>query len=428
MADIKPFRGYIYNTEKIKDIAKVLAPPYDVISPKMQDFLYKKSDFNVVRLILAKEESEKGKFENKYKRAKSFFEEFTRRNILVKDSLPSIYAYNQEYSVQGKKKNRTGFIALIKLQDPEKSKVLPHEHTFEGPKKDRLMLMREVKANLSPIFSIFADGRGSIVSILKKETKKSPIFDVYYEDIRQRLWRISDPILISDIKKAMKGKQIFIADGHHRYETALAFRQEMREGSQTKQGEQPYDYVMMYFAGMDEAKLTILATHRVIKDTGGLRKENIKDLLAKHFKIKEFRNFSEMYRAQENSKKQFILGMYAGGDAYFLLELKDALDADKMIKTDKSMEWRRLDVTLLHHFVLRHILKIKEKGDNIIYLREPELAVEKVKNNGYKVAFFLKPTRLKQVKKIAQIGEKMPHKSTYFYPKLLSGAVINKFD
>lgn len=427
MADIKPFRGYIYNTEKIKDIAKILAPPYDVISPKMQDSLYKRSDFNVVRLILAKEESGKGKFENKYKKAKSFFEEFIRENILVRDSLPSIYMYDQEYSVQGKKKNRTGFIALIKLQDPEKSKVLPHEHTFEGPKKDRLMLMREAKANSSSIFSIFADDRGSITSILQKEIKRSPIFDVYYEDIRQRLWRISDPKLISDIKAAMKGKQIFIADGHHRYETALTFRQEMRKGSQ-EQGERPFDYVMMYFASMDEAKLTILATHRVIKDTGGLRKENIKNLLAKHFVIKEFKNFNEMCRAQENSKKQFIFGMYAGGDTYFLLELKDISDTDKMIKTDKSMEWRRLDVTLLHYFILQHILKIKEKKDNIIYLRESELAVEKIKNSGYELAFFLKPTKLEQVKKIAQIGEKMPYKSTYFYPKLLSGTVINKFD
>lgn len=428
MACIKPFRGYIYNTEEVKDIAKVLAPPYDVISPGIQDALYKRDEFNVVRLILGKEDPGDNSAENKYKRAKTYLEGLIKKEILIRDELPCIYVYDQEYVTPAGKKNRIGFIALMKLEDPKDSKVLAHERTFMHPKRDRLRLIRQVRANLSCIFSIFVDDKNKITHTLEKETKSKPIFDVYYEDVRQRLWRISDSKVISDIKEAMKEKQIFIADGHHRYETALAFRNEMRLKAKEDLKELPYDYVMMYFASLDEAKLTILATHRVIKDVGSLTKKDIISLVQKYFKIKEFKGLKDMNAAQESSSARFSCGMYCGDGFFYLLELKDTSIAEKIIKMAKPVEWKRLDVTLLHQLILKQIFKVREKDDNIIYLRDAESAVERVKSGECKLACFLKPTKLEQVKHIAEIGERMPHKSTYFYPKLLSGIVINKFD
>lgn len=409
-------------------MAGVLAPPYDVISPAMQDELYEKSEYNVVRLILGKDEPGDNGAKNKYKRAKSYFDKYIKDGVLIRDDTPSIYVYVQEYKTPTGKKNRTGFIALMRLEDPEKSKVLPHERTFKNPKKDRLKLMRCVEANLSSIFTIFADDGNKVTAILEGEAEREPVFDVNYDGVRQRLWRVSDSQKISDVKNAMKNKQVFIADGHHRYETALAYRNEKRAKAKTTSGEEPHDYVMMYFASLDEARLTILPTHRVIKDIGPLTREEIIKRAGRYFEIRDYKNLKDLNAAQAGLSSRFGCGMYCGGSTYYLLELKEAADTDKIIRVDKSTEWKKLDVTLLHRFILKHILKIKENEGNIVYLRDVEAAVEKVKDGSHKLAFLLNPTKLEQVKQIAQTGEKMPHKSTYFYPKLLSGVVINKFD
>ena len=422
MAEIKPFKGYIYNSAKVKDMAMVLAPPYDVISREMQDDLYRKSRHNVVRLILTKGDKDK------YKRAKAYFEDFIAQRVLIRDKEPVIYVYGQEYDTPSGKKERLGFIALMKLEDPKESKVLPHEKTFANPKKDRLNLMKQARANLSSIFSLFVDDGSKVAGILEREARRKAVFDVYYDDVRQRLWRISDPEKISEIKRAMAGKQVFIADGHHRYETALLFRDKMKAKEKHASGEEPYDYVMMYFTGLDDAKLTILATHRAVKDAGNLNKEQIIKSIGRHFKISEFNDFDKMQSAQERLQGGCAIGMYCGNNSYYLLNLEDVSAIDKIIKLPRPAEWKRLDVTVLHKFILGRILKIKKTDQNIAYFRDAKSALEKVKSGDCKLAFFLNPTKLGQVKTIAEMGEKMPHKSTYFYPKLLSGIVINKFD
>lgn len=428
MAQIKPFNGYIYDAGKVKDIASVLAPPYDVISPEAQEALYRRSEFNIVRLTLGKEEPGDNDSVNKYRRARQYLDEFIKKGVLVKDKTPSIYIYDQEYKTQAGKKNRTGFVALIKLEEPENNKVLPHERTFENPKKDRLKLMKSAGANLSAIFSIFDDCGGSITRILEKETQGEPVFDVLCDDVRQRLWRVIDSGIIATIEREMADKQVFIADGHHRYETALTYRNEVRAQKARSSVPQPYDYVMMYLAGMDEARLTVLATHRVVKDIGNLSKDNLLSLLGKYFDITEFTVLNDLMSVQGSRNEKFTCGMYCGGDGYYLLELKDPSVVSKVVKAAKSQEWKNLDVTLAHRLILKHILKVEEKADNIGYLREADLAVERVRCGECKLALLLNPTRLEQVRRIASAGEKMPHKSTYFYPKLLSGIVINKFD
>jgi uncharacterized protein (DUF1015 family) len=428
MAEIKPFKGYVYNTRKIADIADVLAPPYDVISPVMQDGLYQRHEHNVVRLILGKDKIGDKGANNKYRRARDFFHEFVNKQILVRDGHPCVYIYDQEYTVEGKKKNRTGFIALIKLESPQGSKVLPHERTFMRPKKDRLKLIRQVGANLSPIFTVFDDSDSAITTLLDHETQKKPLFDVCYDEVRQRLWPVADTKIISAMQKAMRGKSIFIADGHHRYEVALAFREEMRAKSTVTGGGLPSDYVMMYFASLDEARLTILATHRAVRDIGMLTPEALMERITKYFTVSKCKNLGDMRSTQEQLRNKCAFGLYCGNHQYYVLNFQDASGVNRVIRADKSDAWKRLDVTILHNFVFKNVLKIKDTADNIMYLRGDETAVQKVDSGDCKIAFFLNPTKLEQMKTIAQLGERMPHKSTYFYPKVLSGIVINKFN
>jgi len=424
MAIIKPFKGYLYNTESIKDISSVLAPPYDVISPEMQTELYSKSDYNMVRLILGKDEDGP---DSRYKKAKAILDDFIKRDILTRDKEPCIYVYDQEYEAPEGRKNRTGFIGLMKLEDPNDSKVLPHEHTFSNPKKDRLKLIKSVRANLSLIFTIFDDEGEKVIGVLDKVSSGKPLYDVDYEGVRQRLWRISDVNVISKIQETMKGKQVFIADGHHRYETALAYRDYAAQKTK-RSGEQPHDYAMMYFAPLIKTRLTILATHRVIKDAGGLSSTEMLGRLSQCFDIEKIKSLKDLTFARANRSDVFSCGIVTGKKDYYILRLKDSKDVDNIISVDKSKEWKRLDVTVLHHLILEHILKIKEKDGNIAYTRDAKWAVSKVDSGQYACCFLLDPTGLHEVRQIASKGEKMPHKSTFFYPKLLSGIVINKFD
>jgi len=427
MPEINPFLGYIYNTKKIKDISKVLAPPYDVISSEIQDSLYKRSEFNIIRLILGKDKTGDNKTNNRYKRAKAFLDEIIAKDILTKDKKPSLYLYGQEYTGAGEKRQRLGFISLMKLEDRKNSSILPHERTFAKPRKDRSKLIHNINANDSPIFSIFEDRKNVVTDILDRESKKKPVFDVNFEGVRERLWRVSDSKIISRIAAELKNKQVFIADGHHRYEVALNYRDEMRKRHKKIPAVAPYDYIMMYFVGLDDSRLTILPTHRVVKNIGNLKNEVILSLLEEYFDIKKFKDFNNMYLVQKNQGGKFTFGMYCG-NGFYLLKLKDTANLSDLIKGEMSNEWKALDVTVLHKLLLERVLKVKDKEGNIAYYRSASDAIEKVKNDGYKLALFLNPTRLEEVKDIALKGEKMPHKSTYFYPKLLTGVVINKFN
>lgn len=449
MPQIEPFRGILYNSKKV-NISTVVAPPYDVISPEMQDELYLRAECNIVRLILGKEEpsdtsvipapAKAGKagiqkLNNKYKRAKRFFDLWIRKNILIQDRLPSLYIYSQEYRYENKKKTRLGFIARMKIEDPATSRVLPHEYTFSKPKQDRLNLIREVNANLCAIFTLFQDDGKRVEKILKTVLRRKPIFDLEYEKVRHRLWRLNNRALIRAVQSAMRDKEIYIADGHHRYEVALLYRDEMRKKDhrlQTagrRQKPKGYDYVMMYFAPMKEEGLTILSTHRVVKNIY----MDIEDFISRagdYFYVKEIGSIKQLLKRMSSAKKgEYVFGLYLKNKKFYLLKLKNEDILDNIIKGNKSREWKRLDVSILHSVIFNHILHLKEKiqdEDNIIYTRELDFAKKEVDKEGYDAAFFLNPTKVSQVQDLARRGDRMPHKSTYFYPKLLSGLVINK--
>jgi uncharacterized protein (DUF1015 family) len=432
MANIKPFKGVLYDPCIIGDLSKTVAPPYDVISEKMQDEFYSLHNNNVIRLILGKIKHGDTQRNNRYTRAKKFFEDWSRDGILSQDPEPAIYIYEQKYFFRGELKTRLGFISLLKIEDPHKSRVLPHEYTFPKPKKDRFDLLKATRTNLSPIFSIFEDKDSSVEHILKQHIGRHPIIDVEKEGVTHRLWRLCARDAISRITALMKNKQILIADGHHRYEVALNFRDWARKRTNDAKQDSPYDYLLVYFSNLNPEALTVLSTHRVIKSIKGLDLKKIVCRLNEYFLVEKVDGKEAMLsKIEKGGNGDFVFGMYDRDGGFFSLTLSDKNVLDDVIAQDKQYQWKCLDVTILHQLIFDRMLKIKEKvakRDNIVYTRETDHAVKLVNEEGYQIAFFLNPPRIEQIKDVARSHDRMPRKTTYFYPKLLSGLVFYKHD
>ncbi len=422
---IIPFKAVVYNNKKIKNISKVVAPPYDIIPPSMQDELYRMHDNNVVRLILGKLRDNDTDTNNRYTRAASDFRHWLKEKILIEDSAPAIYIYTQTYTYDGKSIDRIGFISLMEL-DLEDKKVLPHEKTLKAPKEDRLRLVREIKANLSPIFMLYEDAKHKVSSILKTFSKKTePFIDVTIDSVRHRVWALTDKAAISKIEGLMGKKDIFIADGHHRYETSKNYARELIEKGAPQSLIDNSKSFMAYFVELEEKSLLIMPTHRLIKDVGGLNKEDILEKLGKYFTIEKLPNAKKLLSRLGALKASHAFGMYLGEAGHYALKLKD-FEKAKTFMGEGSADWKSLDVSILHLFILKYVLGISDEDDNIEFVKDPDDAFKGIDKDGFKMAILLNPTKVTQVKKVAEHGEKMPRKATYFYPKPLSGLVIRK--
>lgn len=430
MAKILPFKGTLYNNKKIKHLEQVMAPPYDVISHRMREELYRAHSHNIVRVILGKEEKGDNKKKNKYTRAAAFLEKWYSDGILKENGRSAIYIYEEDYLYRGELKKRIGFISLMRIEDPASGLVLPHEYTFSKPKEDRLNLIRVTKANTSPIFCIYQDDRDKITKILKRYVSKDkPAIDIHIEGVTHKLWRITDGATIGKIKKEFEDKQVFIADGHHRYEVALAYRDEMRKRLGVRRA-RDFENVMVYFSNLTDENLVIFSTYRVVRKLGASDWEEARKELSVYFDIEEVKDKDSMFKALESAGEAYAFGAYFKNRRFYILRLKDEKVLDEVIKVDKSREWKRLNVTVLHLLVFDHILEIEKFLDNdmnIIYTRDEDHAVDLVSKGECDIAFFQLPTKVSQVRNIARNGDRMPHKSTYFYPKLLTGLVINRF-
>jgi len=442
MSDILPFRGILFNPEKIGDISKVMAPPYDVISPKLQDDLYSRHPNNIVRLEFGKTTPSDSEGNNRYSRAASFLHKWVEGGELVRDERPAIYYYTQTYTLaDGKKQTRKGFIALSKLQEFGKGSIHPHEKTLSGPKADRLKLMKACESNFSCIFSLYSEPELSINRMLDEAAKgASPLISAVDDDgIENKLWRIDDPRPIEMVSEAMKGKPLFIADGHHRYETALNYRNLMREKNRNHTGNEPYNYVMMYFSNMDDQGMTIWPTHRVIHSLKGFEADSFVKECKNYFDLEEFA-FDD--RSEPEARKKFITRVGAAGktatafglfmrgrNVYYVLTLKFRDMMDRVFVDSIPEVFKGLDVTVLHSLILARILGItqeaQEKQENLIYVKSYDEAIAAGKKDSNQLVFILNPTRIQQVKSVAEAGLVMPQKSTYFYPKLLTGLVMN---
>jgi len=418
MAEIIPFRGVLYNTSKVSG-EDAVAPPYDIISPEYKENLYDKSPYNIVRIDFGKEQEGDNDSENKYTRASGFLNSWLKDEILQPGKTPAFYAYEIEYKIKEKSKTLRGFFGLVRLVELGKG-VYPHERTHSKPKADRLNLLRSCKANISPIFSLYNSPEKKASQIINKIVAQKPYMETKDSDgAIHRLWAIEAKEDIEIITKDLKEKPIFIADGHHRYETALEFQKEMNAASvadspihRFTDSPNPWDYVLMFLANMSDEGLTILPAHRLVKNLP----ENSLDILSAHFEI-------EALAGNENiidvlSKHEHAIGFFQKGSEKMYLLQNKGLGLENI-----NPALKELDVTLLHELIFRKLLNITE----VTYEMDPSQTKAMVREGMYDAAFFLNPTGVKDVERVALSGERMPPKSTYFYPKLLTGMVIYKF-
>lgn len=422
MVEIAPFRGIRYDPEKV-EIERVVAPPYDVINEEERDGFYDTDDHNVIRLILGKDYHGDTPESNKYTRAWDYFNMWQDEGVLATDGRPALYIYELEYTVNSATKKMRGLISLLKLVEFEKGEVLPHEETLKKPKADRLNLMRTMGANDSQIFTFYSDPAGKVDSMVDGAIGKPEAEVTDGDGVIHRLWKLDEPEIISGIIDDMKDRKLYIADGHHRYETSLALSEEM-EGN-------GYDYTMVYMTNMDARGMTILPAHRIIY---GLEDFDLKDFLASLGEIFHVEAIEEagleglekmMGGLRSMAEDKRLFGLYCQGK-YWLLTLKDEEVMDKKIP-DKSTPWRRLNVTILHTLIIKDILGIT--GDeNKSYEIDEEKVVQAVDSGNYQLGLFMNPTRVDHVRDVALAGERMPGKATYFYPKLLTGLVMRKIE
>ncbi|HCK52598.1 MAG TPA: DUF1015 domain-containing protein [Planctomycetaceae bacterium] len=424
MADIGPFRGWRYGLEQVGSLADVVAPPYDVIDAVAQDRLYQQHPCNVVRLILNRAEPGDVSESARYERAAGFLDRWQTDGVLVRDEAPSLYVYHQQFTWEGVSYDRRGFLGRIRLEEFGTGSVFPHEQTMPGPKADRLALWEHGRTCLSPVFGLYPADATSVQGPLDAACSDTPAHEVVDDDgVIHRLWAVDDAEAIAAACGALADVPVFIADGHHRYETALNYR---RAHPQVDAA----GYTMMMMVAMNDPGLAILPTHRLISGVDGLDAVRLKELLSAHFEVSEMGEGREAARAAwtqiEATGDQGALALGTSSDHQWLLaRLKDPTVMSQLA-VDRSDDWRGLGVSRLHTLLVDEILsKAYSDGDvECRYVHLLDEVDEAVEGGAVPLAVLVAPASLEHVRTIASKLETMPPKSTFFYPKLLSGLVF----
>lgn len=434
MAHIEPFRALRYDPSRVS-ISQVVTQPYDKISPEMQEGYYAASPHNLVRVILGKEHAGDHNGENRYSRAAQFFGDWRHQGIFVQDSEPSLYLYVQRFTVPGGKAEmeRRGFIALGRIEDYSAGVVFRHEQTLAKPKADRLNLLRATKAHFGQLFMLYSDPAAEIESLLAPGGSRSaPDLETKDEyGVSHRLWKISDPRVVNLVQDKMRDKKLVIADGHHRYETALNYRNERRvaAGPASSDALPPYELVMMTLINMDSPGMVILPTHRVVHGLPAFSSAAFRQGASEYFSVDEADISVDPARAEVILREAGRMGtalLAITRDRVYLLDRAKLVTSD--IFAGWSLRQQALDVVQLHKLLLEGVLGISEEAireqKNVRYIRDIGDAMAQVRSGAADIAFLMNPARMAQVRDIAFAGEVLPQKSTDFYPKLLTGLTI----
>lgn len=422
MPDIKPFRGIFYNPEFVP-LARVLAPPYDVISPQQQTALYDADPHNVVRLILGREE-------DPYGSAAGYLREWMEKGILSIDDVPAFYLLAQTFRVAGSQSvTRRGIVAACRLEDLGKGSILPHEKTLSAPKEDRLRLFQATHAMFSQIFGLYSDPHHELDEHFSQCSTPSAAVDVTFEGVQNRLWRVRDGQRVSAIADFLRDKPILIADGHHRYETALLYRDSFRFKSPLHTGEEPYNFVPMFLTNMHDPGLVILPTHRLIYGIPDFDPLKLKLGLKNYFKLTDCDDAEQMMTLLRNHEQHAYGLVLRGRDPYHVMSIEDERYVAHEPSVPESVS--SLDVSVLHTLVVKQILNISDEQQEtkmfLEYDQDGARAIRAVREGKAQAVFLMNPTRIEQVRAVASAGMVMPQKSTFFYPKLLSGLVMYSF-
>ncbi|MDQ1330810.1 MAG: hypothetical protein QG578_1075 [Thermodesulfobacteriota bacterium] len=439
MAEVIPFNGILYNPNIISDMADVATPPYDVISKDEQLNFHVKHPQNIIRLILGNETDNDDEKNNRYTRAADFFNEWISEGILIRDKTPAFYITSVEFTVDGISIKRFGLIALVRLEPFEKGVILPHEKTYSKVKSERLQLMKACHANFSPVFSLYS-GKSDGLNIIEKDIFLQPPDSDFTDDKghRHRLWKITDTVITKNISASFTDKILYIADGHHRYETALNYREWVSKNNPRFSPDHPSNFIMMYLCSMEDPGLIILPAHRLLSH---VKNSNLSDFIHKASEYFDIATVEPGKNDPEKAQSLFISSLRSEGatnkigvllknsDAYYVLSLKAGI-MRKKYGNEIPESLMNLDVTVLTKLILMDILGIDQRDfDNekfIGYSSSDKEAMGNISSGRYDIAFILNPTKIEQVRKIAGEGLIMPRKSTYFYPKVISGQVLNK--
>ena len=430
MAKIHPFSALRYSAERVP-IGKVVTQPYDQISPEMQDRYYASHPNNLIRILRGRTESGDGESESVYTRAADYLGQWQEDGVIEQVDAPSLFAYFQRFKIPGSDETRTrkGFIGLCRLEDYANKVVFPHERTFTGPKKDRLELLRHTRTHFGQVFVMYSDPAQRVDALLD-QVAEGPADTVVTDEygIEHMVWRISDSATVSAIQTEMEDRSILIADGHHRYETALAFRDEMRRQKGSEDAG-PAEWLMTTMVNMESPGVAILPTHRVISDLESYDADGLFERANEYFDISEFEGLAEFESDLTSGPlDRSAIGVVGKGRAgYSVLRPKSGLDIPGILPdvTDRQAE---LDVVILHRLIIDKCLGISEDdvrgGKYLSYVRGVDKTVARVRDGDAQVAFLLNATRMEQVRDIAFGGHVMPQKSTDFYPKVLSGLTM----
>lgn len=433
---IAPFRAVRY-AASAGDLGSVTAPPYDVISPEKQKRLYEKDPHNIVRIDFGLELPTDSDRENRYTRSRVLLKDWLREGVLVRDPEPSFYLYDQTFMIEGRGTYcRRGFFALRRLEEFREGGVRPHEKTLSAPKEDRLLLMKATEANLSSIFSLYSDPTGGLKGLLDPHFKKNPLAAFTDGDgIGHRFWKVSDPTLFDKADRILQGRSLFIADGHHRYETAVTYRNWMRERHPKAPDEAAFNYVLMFLADMDDPGLVVLPTHRAVK---GL-KFNTKDLMG------GLRRWFEVQEVSPGRQEQLIgdlrgtpprkhrIGVLIGGSSeMFRIEISEEKLDDLPSLRGLPTVARRVDTAILHTVILRDLLGLAEEDQKdprfIRFIKDDREALRAAKDPETQAVFLVNPPSMDLLRQVGEAGLVLPPKTTFFYPKILTGLVINPLE
>ncbi|MGA2975355.1 MAG: DUF1015 domain-containing protein [Spirochaetia bacterium] len=443
--DVRPFRALHYDPKVVNDIGRCLSQPYDVISAQQQDAYYQQHSYNVIRLILNKIQPGDGETNNRYTRARDLLAGWRSQGILRSTARPSFWVYEQEFDLPEIGRRRVkGFIGAVRLCDYTERRILPHEKVLKGPLEDRIRLTETTNTQFEYIWSLYQDRAYVIDNILDDQEKESPIIDYVEQPIgvRHRLWRLTDPGTCDIVRRTMARLKIYIADGHHRYQTMLSIRDAMRRRFPDAGPGAPWEYIMMFLVNSEHEGLTILPTHRMLH---GIQVDSLFKLgadILEHFHVKKyvFRNEDEqevrrrwLRDLRDVEPGEHTFGAYiVNTNGYYLLTLRDQEAYEELVKLDNSSAWKLLDVNILNTLILDRILGITEEqlslSTSISYTKDVDEALERVREGEMQVALILNPTALGDVITIAENNERMPRKSTHFYPKPVSGLVFYPMD
>ncbi|HEY56670.1 MAG TPA: DUF1015 domain-containing protein [Dehalococcoidia bacterium] len=437
MAEIRPFRGVRYNEQLVSDLSAVICPPYDIITPQTAQELYQRSEYNFARLEYGRLLPPGTSPEEKHTHSATTLDEWLGRGVLKIDEVPALYLHDHSFSYRGKEYRRRGILASVRLEEWDKMVIRPHEGTLARAKDDRLSLLWTLEANTSPILTLFDDGGGRVSSLLTLEAQKQPVISLVSDTgDSHSVWAITEPEVTKQIGASLAHQPLYIADGHHRYESALTYQRERRACSGAASGDEEFNFVMMTLVALSDPGLIILSPHRLVRGLSPAILSELKAKLASFFELEElplsdpdvWQQVDALIDSQETDQTRFIL-VGLSPEHLVVLRLRDPGAVRQMIPYFHGELYSKLNVSILDHVILEEMLGLGSGQENsLTFSYDRQEAVRKIVDREYQLAFLLSPVKAELVKAIADGGERMPRKSTYFYPKPPAGLVFRRLD